>query len=269
MSLPTEVLNLIKLIDEVKNGNVMALFQLADKYKYGNDYFYCNDIIAQYLYEIADNNLHKCIEENDDNAICQLGIHYCKGIHGLDSDVLKAKELFEKALSLNNNNDTAMYYLADIYGGLYESNMPQNIHKSVHYYNMAIEHNNYDATKQMAYNYRYGNLIKKDLVKAAELYKKMDDKKEFTNIATELLFDNEYDGQILINFISLLTESDDMITGRGTSNLNNTINNIRNIIKCKNIEMGHEIGKTILRMNKIPNEIIMNEITIKMSDSES
>jgi TPR repeat protein/serine/threonine protein kinase len=104
------------------------------------------------------------------NAMRKLGYCYYNG-SGVEKDVEKAVELYQKAADLGNAD--AMYNLGLCY--FYGSGVEQNVEKAVELYQMAADLGDADAMFKLGLCYDNGSGVKHDAEKAVELYQKAAD----------------------------------------------------------------------------------------------
>lgn len=208
-----------ELEKRAETGDVLALFELGEKYHTGDGikideekafsyyeksaeagnpraqyivgkYFEDGKYVEKNL-EAANKWFEKAAKHNNADALFQLAQNYSTG-RGCDSDDKKALDLYSKAANLGHAK--AQYELAEMYKFGLGCDEDEEI--AVKWYTESASQGNLDAQEELGDIYYKGSVgIEKNLEKAFELYKKYVDQGGWNGSVKNRLADMYYYGQ--------------------------------------------------------------------------
>lgn len=111
----------------------------------------------------------KAAEANDSEGQYYVGLFYQKGIY-VQKDIHMAVKYFKKSLEKNNIN--ALVALVDVYT-IHENEIQEDLEKVIMFLTTAAEGKNTKAQYKLAEIYQNGNIIGKDIMKAAHWYQQV------------------------------------------------------------------------------------------------
>jgi len=108
-------------------------------------------------------------KEGDPKAQFNVGLIYAEG-KGVNRDTYQAKEWYTKAAK--QGNTAAQYNLAKLISATAKEGMPQTLEQVRYWYEKAVEGGRKEAMNDLALLYLKGTGVKKNILKAFELFKK-------------------------------------------------------------------------------------------------
>ena len=133
-------------------------------------------VVSEYndKYDKTDlNEVLRLSEQNDPEALYEAGARYYIG-EGVDVDKDKAASFFERLLNIQKH--TNALYKMGVYYNSKESVDEQK--KSMDYFRAGSECGDGKSTRELALNYRYGEVVERDIEKAKELLQKAIDQSD-------------------------------------------------------------------------------------------
>ena len=157
----TEAVKFLK--KEAAKNHPTAQYLLGECYYYGRG--------VKQDYSEAINYYRSSAEKGELNAFCGLGRCYQKG-HGVEKDWEEAFENYKKAADADNGIADAQCWLGNYYrNGTGPDWAPKYI-KAIEYYKKAADQNHVEGLRGLAWCYKHGRGIGKDIAQANALYAK-------------------------------------------------------------------------------------------------